>query len=106
MKIEFYNVKKGLIRFACLILLLGWFVYDRFQYKNTMSWSFKGEVENVKYGFLRSTPIINVNNNEYDLWRTKWDTHLKIQVGDTIVKRKGTLNIFLIRRGTRDTLND
>jgi hypothetical protein len=106
MKIEFYNVKKGLIGFAILILLLVWFEFDGYQYDQTKLWAFKGTVKNVSYGFLRNTPVIKVNGKDYDLRKTDWDFHLKIQAGDTIVKHKGTLHIFLIKQGTRDTLNN
>jgi hypothetical protein len=105
MKIEFYNVKRGLIGFSVLILILIWLRYDQYQNEQTTSWVFKGDVKNVKYGFLRSTPVIKVNGKEYDLQRTDWDSHLKIQIGDTIVKHKGSHKIFLIRHSSNDTLN-
>ena|SRR5258708_5806937 len=105
MKIEFYNIKRGLIGFLGLILLLIWLRYNQYQNEQTASWAFKGDVKNVNYGFLRSTPVIKVNGREYDLKRTDWDSNLKIQIGDTIIKTKGSRKIFLIRRSSHDTLN-
>lgn len=106
MKIEFYNVKKGLVGFAALILLLAWLKYDSYQNDQIKSWVFRGEIKNVRYGFLRHTPVINVNGKDYDLSRTDWDSNLKFNVGDTIIKHKNTRHIFLIKRNSRDTLNN
>jgi len=106
MKIEFYNVKKGIIGFTILILFFVWLKYNSYQNDQIKLWIFKGEVKKVSYGFLSRAPVINVNGKDYDLSRTDWDSNLKVQLGDTIIKQKNTRHIFLIRRNSQDTLNN
>jgi hypothetical protein len=67
------------------------------------SWSFKGPVEKVWYDD-KGFPTVWVNGNKYDLYDTKWDSDDIINVGDTLIKRKGDLRITLIRRNSNDTV--
>ncbi len=73
--------------------------------KKALKWHFKGPVEYVYYND-KNTPHVVINHKKYDLFYAIWDKSIKINVGDTLIKQKGSLFIKLIRKNGTDTLYD
>ena len=99
---EFKNKRQfglSLVGLWALTVIIFYFV-DR---RKNLNWNFKGVVEKVWYD-KTAFPHVTVNGTEYDLRIAIWDFNIKINKGDTIIKKKGDERILLIRPKTRDTI--
>ena len=89
---------------AFFVLFVIFSVFNKpIESKKSLKWHFKGTVEYVYYND-KNTPHVVVNNKKYDLFYAIWDKSIKINVGDTLIKQKGSLLIKLIRKNGTDTL--
>lgn len=83
-------------------LLFGSKILKKIGDKDAMEWHFKGAVEKIRYD--KHYPTIWINGKDYSLYYTIWNFDIKIQPGDTIIKKENDLRIYLIRRSRKDTI--
>lgn len=94
-----------LLTIIVFILLVCGLIKKHTEPKKALKWNFKGAVEKVRYDD-EGNPWVTVNDKEYFLFYTIWDSNVKIHKGDTIIKEKGDLRIKLIRPNSKDTIYD
>ena len=64
-----------------------------------ISSKFSGIVQKVTYKSFSYNPIITVNNKQFDLEYIRWyDDVAKVEVGDSVVKEKGTQMMSLFKK--------
>jgi len=70
-----------------------------------LSYSFNGIVQNLSYAPTRYL-VVTIKGEQYDLDYNHWiDREPTIRVGGVMIKRKGTMNLYLVLRNTNDTTN-
>jgi hypothetical protein len=106
--LEFLDLKnnyRGLLLVAVAIILIFFGIYKRSSItQKAIRWHFSGPVENVRYD-VKKYPWVIVNGMEYNLYYTTWDFNVRINKGDTLIKRAGDIRIKLIRQGMHDTIS-
>ena len=71
-----------------------------------MRWyNFDALIQNVSYN-VKGDPTITINGTEYFLSYSHWQFGIaKIEKGDRIIKIKGKMDLKLIKKNRRDTIN-
>jgi len=87
--IKHYSIKKYLLYGTLLVFCCYWFLsfYDALK---AINYEFNGPVQKVKpsSGYYKT---ITVNNKDFDLEWVRWyDDLYSIEVGDSVIKKKGT----------------
>lgn len=97
--------KRDAIIFTLIIIILTGIVIGNMESEpeKVLKWNFKGVVEHVRYDDKRF-PWVIVNGKEYNLYYTTWNFNVKINKGDTIIKKEGDKRIKIIKKYSRDTL--
>lgn len=77
-------------------------IYFNYQSKKAaLDYQFSGKVDSVDYN-LKSQASVFIKGVQYDLFYSRWDfNHNRIQKGDSIVKKKNSTIIKLIRPNGR-----
>ncbi|NRF39332.1 hypothetical protein [Pedobacter foliorum] len=89
-------MKKYLLYSILLVFCCYWSLSFYYLYK-ALNFEFKGVVQNVVRSSYHKT--ITVNNNNFDLEWVRWyDDLYEIEVGDTVVKHRGTQWMSLIKQ--------
>jgi outer membrane receptor for ferrienterochelin and colicin len=97
------NSKYGLLSKIAIFLLLAGIIKHYVELQKATQWEFKGAIQKVRYDDKKN-PSVTVNGTEYYLFYTGWDSHIKIRVGDTLIKNKGDLTIKVIRPNRLDSM--
>lgn len=88
------------VRVFCVTVLLLVTADTFINYKNkneALDLRFNGRIDSVNYN-QKSKASIFIKGVKYDLFYQKWDfDHNRIQTGDSIIKKKGSIQIKLIR---------
>jgi len=95
--------KKGILFFGIfitigIITLIYWSISDREIDLKNRNLNFSGKVKKVEYD-IKQLPIITVNDSTYCICNA-YNTDHQIEIGDSIVKRKGSDFYILIKRNT------
>jgi len=70
----------------------------------TLNYQFNGKVDSVRYN-IKGQAYVSINGVEYYLFDPDWDfDHNRIQIGDSLVKRKNSMIIELFRRNVLVTI--
>jgi hypothetical protein len=87
----------------CVVLIFFTYVcYEFWTAHTNISAQFKGIVQKVAYPSFGYSPTITVNNCQYDLEYIRWyDDGAKVEVGDSVVKEKGTQLMSLIKKNKK-----
>lgn len=90
----------GLVIIICIIVSL------RIMHNAILrNYDFNGIVENVTYDSNRFPKII-IKGEEYELTYEGWDTNInKIVIGDKMIKKRGEMELLLIKQNGIDTIN-
>jgi hypothetical protein len=65
---------------------------------------FNGIVQNVTYS-IKGYPTVTINGTNYPLNYPYWVFTVPIEKGDRIIKKKDEMNLKLIKRNRRDTID-
>ena len=108
---------KNINKYAIIIRSIGWIIIFicvaiiLHTIHNTIkrNYNFNGIVENITYDPNRN-PVITIKGVEYELsysgWNDGWDiVNNKVEVGDKMIKKKGEMELLLIKHNGRDTTN-
>jgi hypothetical protein len=86
---------------ACIFfILIGWYGYhqDMKVYNRIFRSEFAGTVENVVYD-IKGFPIVTINGKDFYIG-SRYRVDHQIQVGDSLIKKKGTTGYRLIKSGS------
>ena len=97
------NNKSNYFKFLIIIILIVIIISYYIKPKLVKAWDFKGPVKDVYYD-IKGYPTITINGDSYYLFYTMWHIDVQINIGDTIIKKKGDLRIKLIRQNSHDTI--
>lgn len=90
----------SLIFFIIVVTSITTFGFIR-QYRQ----NFDGVVQKVDYD-QQDNPTVTIKNIDYFLSGYGWHFALKkIEAGDRLIKKENSLNLFLVKRNQRDTVN-
>jgi hypothetical protein len=108
-KVDFNNInvenyyKKA--RVIILIVFLGSIlILSIINYGKSRTSAFNGIVEKVKYN-VQGFPTITIKGVEYFLSYNNWAFTVPIEKGDKMIKEKGKMNLKLIKRNGKDTID-
>lgn len=73
-------------------------IEDNKAQKKMLDWDFAGVITNIKFN-SKGAPNIIVNHKSYFLPSSEWQINFDMQKGDSIVKKAGTINIIVYRKG-------
>ena len=65
---------------------------------------FNGTVQNVTYS-VKGFPTVTINGTNYSLGYPNWGFNVPIEKGDKLIKKKGEMDLKLIKRNRRDTID-
>jgi len=65
---------------------------------------FNGIVQNVTYS-IKGYPTVTINGTNYPLDYPNWGFRVPIEKGDKLIKKKGEMNLKLIKRNRKDTID-
>ena len=84
---------------VCLVIL-----QINVQRKN-LNYDFNGIVQNVTYDIKRC-PTVTINGTNYSLGGRNWGFYKDtIETGDKMIKKKGSMDLYLIKPYKKDTIN-
>ncbi|OCX54697.1 hypothetical protein BEL04_10760 [Mucilaginibacter sp. PPCGB 2223] len=97
------NDKKTVLFFIsfiiiCILTLAYWFIGDREIDRKNLNINFAGKVESIWYD-IKQFPTITVNDSTYYIG-SGYDTDHQIDIGDSVIKRKGSDIYILIKHKT------
>lgn len=99
---EYFQKNRKWIVTICVIggLFLLWIIgYIRIRLTH-----FNGTVQNVTYS-IKGYPTVTINGTNYPLDYPYWNFSIPIGKGDRIIKKKGEMNLKLIKRNRKDTID-
>jgi hypothetical protein len=91
-------LKIGIPTFFGLCIFFG--ICDYIKQKN---YEFNGVVQVVTYD-IKGTPDVKINGSEYFLTYHKWGFNHKIQVGDSLIKKRNKMVIRLVKQKTGEII--
>ena len=98
--------KVVLIFFISFVILMtiGVIYMGRTGRSETLNYQFNGKVDSVRYN-IKGQAYVSINGVEYYLFDPDWNfDHNRIQIGDSLVKRKNSMIIELFRRNVLVTI--
>ena len=90
-----------LISLIAALVVIAILVYNKGD--DELQWDFKGPVQVVANDADGAT-YVKVKGKGYALSSVKWAGFIKIQVGDTLIKKEGDKYIKVIKAGMKDTI--
>jgi hypothetical protein len=99
-----YKLKHNLYPLL-LVLFIGTAIYySKILWpKEILEWQFYGPVQKITHDG-KNIPWVTIKDKEYDLQHEIWDRSIEIYKGDTLIKKKGSYKLILIRAHTKDTI--
>ena len=80
-----------------VMLVVAGIYFNYINKKTALDYQFNGKVDSVDYN-LKNQASVFIKGIQYDLFYQKWDfNHNRIQKGDSIIKRKNSIVIKLIK---------
>ena len=80
-----------------VMLVVAGIYFNYINKKTALDYQFNGKVDSVDYN-LKNQASVFIKGVQYDLFYQKWDfNHNRIQKGDSIIKRKNSIVIKLIK---------
>jgi hypothetical protein len=74
-------------------------------YEIRKNYCFEGVVENVYYND-KGTPTVTINKESFFLGYNDWDFSIvRVEKGDIMIKKKGDMNLKIIKMDSKDTIN-
>ena len=81
---------------TCILVLAYWFLSGREIDRKNLNTDFTGKVERIEYD-IKQFPTVTVNDSTYYIG---YDTDNQIDIGDSIIKKKGADFYTLIKHKT------
>jgi hypothetical protein len=87
----------------CIAFILCAYAFFSFYHSSKeINFEFNGQVQKVTYSSSGYNPTITVNNQQFDLEYIRWyDDEAKVEVGDSVVKQKGTQMMSLFKKNNK-----
>ncbi len=80
-----------------ILMVMGVMYLNRTSKAKALDYEFNGRVDGVKYN-VKGKADVSIKGIEYSLFDPNWDfDHTRIQIGDSLVKKKKSMIIKLFR---------
>ena len=83
---------------VCCFMVAQWVIGDREGTRKNLNIEFAGRVERIEYN-IKQFPTITVGDSTYHIG-SGYDTDHQIEIGDSVIKRKGSEVYKLIKQKT------
>ncbi|ETZ23085.1 hypothetical protein [Pedobacter sp. V48] len=93
-KIDNVTLRIGVPVFSFFIIFFAFKIYNNRSL--SLSNSFSGVIDKVRYEEPKHLPYITIAGKEYDVFHYYWGQDT-LAVGDSVMKKKGTLDLILFK---------
>jgi len=84
---------------VAVLFLVALIYYNNQLRKETLNYDFNGKVESVIYSD-KGEPTVLIKGKEFNLPVNFWNFSHKIEIGDSLVKKKDSMQVILIKSQT------